>query len=53
VTLRVPASNTTSIRLAEKLGFKWEGVERQACYRGNEFEDIIVYGLLKHDIEGR
>ena len=53
VTLRVPASNTASIRLAEKLGFKWEGVERQACYRGNEFEDIIVFGLLKHDIEGR
>lgn len=52
VVLRIPKQNTASIRLAEKLGFTREGVEREAVFRDGKPEDIIVYGLLKRDFEG-
>lgn len=50
--LRIPESNTRSIRLAELLGFEKEGVERQAVNRSGNFEDIIVYGLLNVTEDG-
>lgn len=52
VVLRIPEKNTASIRLAEKLGFTREGVEREAVVRDGEPEDIIVYAMLKREFEG-
>lgn len=47
-TCLIRKSNTRSIRLAEKLGFKKEGVLRK--YYGDE--DAFVYGLLKEECYG-
>ena len=42
----VPA-NTRSAVVAEKLGFKTEGILRQSHLRNGMLEDIVVTGLLK------
>lgn len=36
-------------KLAIKLGFKEEGLRKEAMYKGGAFVDIIEYGLLKKD----
>lgn len=51
LALRIPEGNVASIRLAEKLGFTREGVEREAVFRDGKPEDIIVYAMLKRDFE--
>lgn len=42
-------SNLGMIRLADKLGFKKEGVRRRALFSSGEFIDVWEYGLLKHE----
>jgi ribosomal-protein-serine acetyltransferase len=44
----VPA-NTRSARVAERLGFRIEGIIRQSCSRNGVIEDIIITGLLKSE----
>lgn len=40
-------TNTSSIKLLEKFGFRKEGVLREAKYQNGKFIDIYRYGLLK------
>ncbi len=49
VTCRVLASNTYAIRCAELFGLVREGVERQAVWRDDKFEDVVLFGMLKED----
>ena len=41
--------NTRSAKVAERLGFKLEGVIRQSCLRNGVPEDIVIAGLLKDE----
>lgn len=42
-------SNIRSQRLMESIGFCVEGRKRDAYFNGENYEDIIVYGLLKKE----
>jgi [ribosomal protein S5]-alanine N-acetyltransferase len=41
--------NTASIALAERLGFRFEGVHRQQAYWSHRFHDLNCYSLLEQD----
>lgn len=41
------ASNAAMMRLAEKLGMRREGLQRQAAYKNGVYVDIVLYGLLR------
>jgi len=43
------SNNLAMQRLAEKLGFKAEGVRKQAVFNQNQYVDVCEYGLLKAD----
>jgi len=48
--LRCDPRNTPAVKIAEKLGFKKEGVLREAVYvEGKGFMDEAVYSLLKKE----
>jgi RimJ/RimL family protein N-acetyltransferase len=47
VTTRIAASNTRAIRFNEGIGFKREGVMRQAS--GPNGEDMIIFGMLRSE----
>ena len=46
ISLSVFAYNERAIALYEKLGFRREGVQREALYRDGQRYDMIWYGLL-------
>lgn len=43
------ASNAGMLRLAEKLGMRREGVQRQAAYKNGTYVDVVLYGLLRSE----
>ncbi|QTA82778.1 GNAT domain-containing protein [Desulfonema limicola] len=43
-------SNPASGRVMEKIGMKYEGFLRQAIKKWGKFEDSVVYGVLKSDL---
>lgn len=43
--------NLPSIGLLESLGFKREGVKRQAHFDGESYTDVVVFGLLAGDFK--
>lgn len=45
------AYNKASLRVCEKVGFKIEGVARQAAFKDGKYVDIIKMGCLKSDYE--
>jgi len=45
----IDPENVSSIRIVEKNGFKREGTLREHYKNGNDFEDSIMYSLLKTD----
>lgn len=47
--IQVAVGNTRSIRIAERLGFKKEGIERDGEKLVNGFTNIVKFGLLKRD----
>ncbi len=49
IALLAGTENAASIRVAEKLGFKREGVLREACRGAGGFYDAYAYGLLRSD----
>lgn len=38
-------------KLAEKLGFKQEGILRDAIYKNGKYQDVINYGLLEDEYQ--
>jgi ribosomal-protein-serine acetyltransferase len=54
VELRVSPDNTRSRALAERVGFREEGVLRGAeRFADDDFRDLVVYSILRDDWEGR
>lgn len=51
--IKVAIGNVRSLAVARRLGFKPEGVERQAGWLYDHFVDIAVYSLLRCEWEGR
>ncbi|GEN50357.1 GNAT family N-acetyltransferase [Alkalibacterium pelagium] len=49
VELSVLASNERAIALYEKVGFKKEGVERQAVFKNGRFADMVSMAILKDE----
>ncbi|HEV8592565.1 MAG TPA: GNAT family protein, partial [Pyrinomonadaceae bacterium] len=47
IELHCGTENLKSRRIAERLGFKEEGVERQAEWLHDRFIDLVVYSMLK------
>lgn len=49
VEIQFSPANKRSARVAERLGFKVEGVLRQSHLRNGALEDLVVTGLLKNE----
>src|SRR5687768_9409791 len=49
IELEAGVGNEASIKVAEKLGFKREGLARKAGWAGNGYYDTIRFGLLSTD----
>ena len=47
--LEAGAENTGSIKVAEKLGFRREGIARESCRGAFGFYDAVRFGLLASD----
>ncbi|QTA82731.1 GNAT domain-containing protein [Desulfonema limicola] len=43
-------SNPASGRVMKKIGMKYEGCLRQAIKKWGKFEDSVLYGVLKSDL---
>lgn len=43
--------NKASLRVCEKVGFKIEGVQREAVYKNGKYEDVVMLACLKSDYE--
>jgi ribosomal-protein-serine acetyltransferase len=52
VQIRVATENFKSQQVAERLGFKFEGIEREGEYHKRGFLDLKVYSLLRNDYTG-
>jgi hypothetical protein len=48
---RVHHDNTQCLNCIERFGFKFEGTERQSLLVCGKYKDILVYSILKSDIE--
>ena len=46
VEMRCGTENTKSRKIPEKLGFREEGIIRQAGWLGDRFVDFVIYGML-------
>ncbi|HRZ97437.1 MAG TPA: GNAT family protein [Paludibacter sp.] len=51
IQLKAATENINSQKVAERLGFKKEGIERDGELHKRGYVDLIVYGLLKKDIQ--
>lgn len=52
LVIHAAAGNERSIALAERLGFTYEGTEREALRMGEQVHDSVVYGLLRREWDG-
>lgn len=43
--------NPRAIRVYEKAGFVREGIRRQAVWRGSQYRDVLIYGILREEWE--
>ena len=41
--------NPASGRVMQKMGMTYEGLLRQAAKKGDSFEDLILYAILRED----
>jgi len=47
----VDERNTASMKLLEKVGFKKEGIKRDAIFKNGKYYDETIFGLLKKDFK--
>lgn len=50
IEIQCAANNVKSQKVPERLGFKMEGIKRDAQFLYDHYEDLIIYSLLKSDI---
>lgn len=51
VELSVLETNKRAIQLYKKIGFKEEGLKRQAVFKGNSFKDMLIMSILKNEFK--
>lgn len=51
IELSVLLDNVKAIGLYEKIGFKKEGVKRNAVYKNGKFKDMATYSMLKDEFK--
>ena len=44
-------TNRASLKVQEKCGYKLEGTKRQAVYKGGQYIDLHILGLLREEFE--
>ncbi len=49
IVLRIAVGNVASERVAEKLGFRFEGTLRDEVRVGADWMDHTIWGLLDHE----
>lgn len=49
IYLTVLKNNERAIRLYKKIGFKEEGIHREAIYKNGYFQDLVFMAILKKD----
>ncbi|MBI4336981.1 MAG: GNAT family N-acetyltransferase [Chloroflexi bacterium] len=49
VVIRVQPENRRSIAIPQRLGFTYEGIQRQASYVGGQFHNLAVYAMLAQE----
>lgn len=49
IQARVIAGNDASSRVAEKLGFRFEGTQRGSLFRRGRFEDVLILAVLRDE----
>lgn len=45
--------NPASGRVMQKIGITFEGIQREHFHKGDRFEDVANYGILRHEWESR
>ena len=51
IQLKVLEINAQAISLYEKLGFKIEGIQRQAAFKNDGYRDVVLMSLLKDEFK--
>lgn len=51
MTAEIPAYQSGTIRAAEALGLRREGVKRQAARRHGKWVDVVILGILRDELE--
>ncbi len=51
IEAEVYRENIPSQRVLEKVGFKREGIKRNAHFDGEDYTDIYIYGIIKEDLD--
>lgn len=51
IEIEIAANNYASIKLIEKFGFKNEGTKQQSIYKNGNYQDVVLYGLLRRQFE--
>jgi RimJ/RimL family protein N-acetyltransferase len=51
IEAKVYAYNTLSMNSLRRNGFRQEGVLRQAGFDGKRYWDLVIFGILKEEIE--
>ena len=51
IELQCAAGNMASQKVAKRLGFRWEGMLRQAELLNGDYVDLFVYGLLREEFD--
>jgi ribosomal-protein-serine acetyltransferase len=53
IEIRAAVENYKSQAIPQRLGFKQEGIIRQAEFVNNQFVDLYVYSMLKEEWESK
>lgn len=53
IYIRPLQSNLRDNDQRERFGFVKEGIERKSVRRGDKFEDVVIYSILKEEFEKR
>ncbi|MBI2872519.1 MAG: GNAT family N-acetyltransferase [Chloroflexi bacterium] len=49
VVVRAQPDNWRSVAIPQRLGFTYEGIQRQAAYVGGQFHDLAIYAMLAQE----
>lgn len=51
IYLTVLVDNQPALTLYEKVGFKRDGIEREAVFKNGKFQDLVCMSMLKHEFQ--